>query len=124
MRTPIARKGLTALLLALLAAAVGALVCSGRWRDVPRLWPALAVAAPWQVLRAVHSLSTDLLAGPLQDRIVANQLCFTQDVADGLCWLRTHAQPMLGAFFIEANRGRISEWIVESDDFDELAISR
>ena len=58
--------------LTLLAAAAGALVLSGRWRDVPRLWPALAVAAPWQVLRALHALPTDLLVGPVQERVVAN----------------------------------------------------
>jgi hypothetical protein len=58
--------------LALMAAAAGALALSGRWRDIPRLWPALAVAAPWQVMRAFHALPTDLLAGPLQQRIAAN----------------------------------------------------
>ncbi len=58
--------------LTLAVAAAAALVLSGRWRDVPRLWPALAVAAPWQVMRALHTLPTDLLAGPVQERIVAN----------------------------------------------------
>ncbi|HET8775652.1 MAG TPA: hypothetical protein VFP80_17765 [Thermoanaerobaculia bacterium] len=58
--------------LALLAAAAGALVFSGRWRDLPRLWPALAVAAPWQIVRALHTLPTDLLAGPLPERVAAN----------------------------------------------------
>ncbi len=58
--------------LTLIVAAAGALVVSGRLRDVARLWPALAIAAPWQILRAVHKLPTDLLAGPLRDRVVAN----------------------------------------------------
>ena len=58
--------------LPLIVAATGALAESGRWRDVPRLWPALAIAAPWQVMRAFHALPTDLLAGPLRERIAAN----------------------------------------------------
>ncbi len=58
--------------LTLIVAAAGALVVSQRLRDLPRLGPALAIAAPWQILRAFHVLPTDLLAGPLRDRIVAN----------------------------------------------------
>lgn len=58
--------------LALIAAVAGALIVSGRARDVVRLWPAAAVAMPWLVLRAFHTLPTVLLAGPLHERLAAN----------------------------------------------------
>ncbi len=47
--------------LALLVAVAMTILCL-RARDVLRLWPAIAVAAPWLVLRATHVLSTDVLA--------------------------------------------------------------
>lgn len=58
--------------LALIAAVAGALIVSARARDVVRLWPAAAVATPWLVLRALHTLPTVLLAGPLHERLAAN----------------------------------------------------
>lgn len=58
--------------LTLIVAAAGALVCARRWREVPRLWPALVVAAPWQAMRAMHAFPTDLLAGPLAQRVANN----------------------------------------------------
>lgn len=58
--------------LTLIVAAAGALVVSGRWRDVPRLWPAVVIAGPWLIVRSMHALQTDLLAGPVQERVAAN----------------------------------------------------
>ena len=56
--------------LALIVAVAAALLVVRR-RDVIRLWPAVALAAPWLLLRATHSLPTDLVAGSVTDRIVA-----------------------------------------------------
>lgn len=41
-------------------------------RFLPRLWPALALATPWLVLRALHALPTDLAQGPLLARLAAH----------------------------------------------------
>lgn len=60
--------------LALIVAVAGALIVSGRVRDVVRLWPAAAVAMPWLVLRAFHTLPTVLLAGPLHERLASNAM--------------------------------------------------
>jgi hypothetical protein len=46
--------------LALIVAAGIALVIASRARDVLRLWPAVAVAAPWVILRAIHGVRGDL----------------------------------------------------------------
>ncbi len=54
----------------LIAAVVLALLAERRFKDVVRLWPALAVSAPWLVLRAVHHLSTDLTAGSPLNRAI------------------------------------------------------
>jgi hypothetical protein len=56
---------------ALLIAALAGLVMAGRWRDAPRLWPALAIAAPWYIARATFSLGTDIASGPVLARAVA-----------------------------------------------------
>jgi len=37
-----------------------------------RLWPAVAIIAPWLLLRAVHTLPTDLAAGPVGARLLAH----------------------------------------------------
>jgi hypothetical protein len=51
----------------LIAAVIIALGVERRFKDVLRLWPALAIAAPWLLLRALHHLTTDLAAGsPLE----------------------------------------------------------
>ena len=39
------------------------------WRQARRLWPALAIAAPWLLLRAIHSLSTYFTSGAVGDRV-------------------------------------------------------
>lgn len=54
--------------LALIAAVALGLVVASRRSAVLRLWPALAIPAPWLVLRAVHALSTDLTKGAFSDR--------------------------------------------------------
>jgi hypothetical protein len=58
--------------LTLIVAAAGALLFAGRRREILRLWPAIAVAAPWQLMRAMHALPTDLLAGPVSQRFATN----------------------------------------------------
>ena len=60
--------------LALIAAvAVGLAVAGPRTEIVPRLrrlWPALAVAAPWIALRAAHALPTDIASGGAAARLM------------------------------------------------------
>ncbi|HEY2092256.1 MAG TPA: hypothetical protein VGJ81_10220 [Thermoanaerobaculia bacterium] len=56
---------------ALLIAAMAGLIMVRRWRDVPRLWPAFAIAAPWYIARTMFSLGTDIASGPVLDRVVA-----------------------------------------------------
>jgi hypothetical protein len=67
--------------LAWLASAAVALVVVGRLRDLTRLWPALALVAPWLVIRAVYGLETDVTSGPLLER-------FTGHLAEGAVLLR------------------------------------
>lgn len=55
------------------AAAGAALALGARWRSITRLWPALAVAAPWVILRFSHGLQTDLTSGSVGER-AARQL--------------------------------------------------
>lgn len=59
--------------LAMLASTAAAVVVSDvrRWRRVLRLWPAAALALPWLVLRALHDLPTDVVAGSLASRLAA-----------------------------------------------------
>ena len=69
--------------LALLVAVLIALVLV-RARDTLRLWPAIVLAAPWLILRATHSLPTDILApdvatGSILSRIV-NRLPRTVEI--------------------------------------------
>lgn len=58
--------------IALLAATAIAVVVSDprRWRRVGRLWPALAMLAPWMLLRATHALPTDIASGNVLGRFV------------------------------------------------------
>jgi hypothetical protein len=58
--------------LTLIAAAAAALVAAGAWRSVVRLWPAVAVAAPWLVARSLHGLHGDLMTPGAGARIVAH----------------------------------------------------
>jgi Dolichyl-phosphate-mannose-protein mannosyltransferase len=56
----------------IVAAACGLLVCDpSRWRRVKHLWPAAAIALPWLLLRAWHSLPTDLATGSVSSRFAA-----------------------------------------------------
>lgn len=79
---------------ALLAAAVGALVLSGTFRRVVRLWPAVAIVAPWLVLRALYHLATDLATGPVSARAAARLAqpmvlwaALAERFGDGWLWL-------------------------------------
>jgi len=54
-----------------LLVAVGVAVLILKPRMVVRLWPAAALAAPWLILRAAHTLPTDIVAGSVVSRIVA-----------------------------------------------------
>lgn len=56
---------------ALLIAVLAGLIAARRWRDPLRLWPALAIAAPWYVARVVFSLGTDIASGPVLARALA-----------------------------------------------------
>jgi hypothetical protein len=38
-------------------------------KSISRLWPALAVAAPWLLLRATHALPTDIVEGSVLSRV-------------------------------------------------------
>lgn len=55
--------------IALLVAAVIALLIV-RPREVLRLWPSFAIAAPWLILRATHYLPTDIASGSALDRVL------------------------------------------------------
>ena len=63
---------------ALLAAVAIALVLVD-FRKVFRLWPAIAIAAPWLLLRATHALATDIAAGSVLDRLLL-RLRFTPQI--------------------------------------------
>jgi hypothetical protein len=55
--------------LALLVSATIALLIVRR-RDVLRLWPSFAIAAPWMILRATHYLATDIAGGSALSRVL------------------------------------------------------
>lgn len=57
--------------LTLIVAAALALIAAERWRELPRLWPAVAIPLPWLVLRTVHGLQTDLLVPGIFARLAA-----------------------------------------------------
>jgi hypothetical protein len=46
---------------------------------VKKLWPAYALAAPWMVIRAIHSLPTDLAGGDVMSRL-ADRLTSTYSI--------------------------------------------
>lgn len=58
----------------LVVAAVVALLTDPRMprRTVLRLWPAVAVVAPWMVVRALFRLPTDLAEGDVYERLIAH----------------------------------------------------
>jgi hypothetical protein len=55
--------------LTLIVAAAIALAVAGRKRDVIRLWPAIAIPAPWLIARALHHLPTDIVTAGVFGRI-------------------------------------------------------
>jgi hypothetical protein len=55
--------------LTLIVAAAIALAVAGRKRDVIRLWPAIAIPAPWLIARALHHLPTDIVTAGVLGRI-------------------------------------------------------
>src|SRR5262249_6979321 len=62
-----------------------------RFRAVLRLWPAAAIAAPWLILRATHSLATDIFGAgeanvPIVARIIGH-LPRTGEIGAMLGWL-------------------------------------
>jgi hypothetical protein len=59
--------------LAMLASVAAALVLIDVrcWRRVLRLWPAAALALPWQLMRALHHLPTDVVSGSVVARLTA-----------------------------------------------------
>jgi hypothetical protein len=48
-------------------------------RAILRLWPALALAAPWLILRTTHALPTDIATGSVSSRILY-RLPFTAEI--------------------------------------------
>jgi hypothetical protein len=54
----------------ILAVAI-ALVAANRFRFLVRLWPAVAIATPWWILRTVRHLPNDLVAGGALERLIA-----------------------------------------------------
>ena len=57
--------------LTLIVAAALALIAARRWRELPRLWPAIVIPLPWLVLRTMHGLQTDLLIPGIVERLLA-----------------------------------------------------
>lgn len=87
--------------LALIVAVAVALLLVQR-RSLWRLWPAVAIAAPWLILRAGHELPTDLASGPVLERVLA-RMPYAADIASLLT--RTVYHPffwmaLLAAFLI------------------------
>lgn len=53
----------------IVAAAIALLLVTRRWRYVVRLWPAVALVAPWIILVAIHALPSDLAAAGVPQRL-------------------------------------------------------
>jgi hypothetical protein len=79
--------------LALVIAVAIALALTKRFRDIPRLWPAIAIALPWIVARTLFSLSTDITAGPMLSRALA-RLQAPGEIFSALATYRT-GEPLL-----------------------------
>jgi hypothetical protein len=58
--------------LTLVVAAALGLACARRARELPRLWPALAIPLPWLLLRRLHHLQTDITEGDVLARVLAH----------------------------------------------------
>lgn len=65
--------------LALGVSVVAAMALGGAWRKIVRLWPAALVAAPWLLLRATHTLATDIAGGSALSRVLF-RLKFTPQI--------------------------------------------
>ncbi len=78
--------------LVLIAAVAIGLVFARRARDIPRLWPAVAIALPWLVVRTMHGFGSDLAGGGVFARIAAH-------LADPLLFLRALSSASLGKPF-------------------------
>jgi hypothetical protein len=72
----------------IIAAIIAAFLYLGtRRREVVRLWPSVALAAPWLLLRAIHGLQTDLASGSVAERAtqqLQNLPALTSALADNL----------------------------------------
>jgi hypothetical protein len=55
--------------LTFIVAVVIALAVTRRAREIPRLWPAVAIPLPWMLLRFAHHLSTDIAEGNVATRV-------------------------------------------------------
>jgi hypothetical protein len=53
-----------------LLVAVTIAVIAASWSRARKLWPAYALAAPWLILRALHTLPTDIVAGSALSRFL------------------------------------------------------
>ncbi len=59
----------------LVAVAASMVVASGkRWRALPQLWPAVAVALPWFIIRERVSTGSELFEGNAPDRVIGRLL--------------------------------------------------
>jgi hypothetical protein len=56
--------------LALIGSVIVAMILAGAWRKLARLWPAAALVAPWLLLRATHTLATDIAEGSVVQRLL------------------------------------------------------
>jgi len=54
----------------LIVAVLLAMIIAGRWKELPRLWPAAAIAFPWMVLARMNGLTSDLFAGDVLPRLM------------------------------------------------------
>ena len=100
--------------MALLVAVVVGLLMTRLARNIVRLWPALAIAAPWLILRALHRVSTDVVAGPVLGRL-------TQHLAESSAIVRLlviHSDPrflwiaIIAALLVTFRRERLLFTIV------------
>ncbi len=61
--------------LAFLAAVAAGMLCDRELRrHVLRIWPAVAIAVPWLIVRSARHLATDLATGPLGQRVAEHVL--------------------------------------------------
>jgi len=95
----------------IVAAAMALLICR-RTKDIVRLWPAVAIAAPWLMVRALHRLPTDIAAGSVFSRI-ADHLAQPAPLIDAL----EHASVGKPLMWIGLLLGALLVGYYEGDDF-------